>query len=305
MKVFVSWSGDTSRMIAEIISDWLKRSIQAVKPFYSPEIEKGAKWSNEIDAALEGTSFGLICLTPDNLDSTWIHYETGALSKTTDALIWTFLVGLKQSDVKQPLGRFQHTVAEKEDVFRLLKSINRRLGDVKGEPLPETFLRENFEETWPRLEAKLDEIAKKIAPKQRPDNVKPDQSRPTNDKQDEILEILREMQRTANVPSPKFVSRKGTLVRGSIPKDTEMLDFSKILEQFEQDQKVFHVGEVVEGKVVGMSERGLLVDFGYKSEGIVPAYEIVFPDRYQVGDTLQVKIEEISQGDSPPQLSRA
>jgi TIR domain-containing protein len=113
MKIFLSWHGQRSRAIAEALNDWLRRVIQAVKPFYSPDIEKGAKWSSEIDSALEGTRFGIICLTPDNLDSTWIHYEAGALSKTKDALIWTFLHELTAGDVPQPLGKSQHTIAEK------------------------------------------------------------------------------------------------------------------------------------------------------------------------------------------------
>jgi hypothetical protein len=137
------------------LNDWLQRVIQAVKPFYSPEIEKGAKWSSEIDDALEGTRFGIVCLTPDNLHSTWIHFETGALSKTKDALIWTFLHGLNPGDVPPPLGKFQHTVAEKGDVLRLLKTINSRLGEVGGEPLQDRLLEENFELFWPRLEESL------------------------------------------------------------------------------------------------------------------------------------------------------
>jgi hypothetical protein len=68
MKIFLSWHGKRSRAIAEALNDWLRRVIQAVKPFYSPEIEKGAKWSSELDSALEGTRFGIICLTPDNLE---------------------------------------------------------------------------------------------------------------------------------------------------------------------------------------------------------------------------------------------
>ena len=119
MKIFISWSGNSSRLVAEALNDWLPRVIQAVKPFHSSEIDKGAKWSNEIDDALEGTHFGIICLTPDNLDSPWIHYEVGALSKETkDSSIWTFLLQLKPSDVRQPLGKFQHTLAQKIDVFK-------------------------------------------------------------------------------------------------------------------------------------------------------------------------------------------
>ncbi len=50
-------------------------------------------------------------------------------------------------------------------------------------------------------------------------------------------------------------------------------DFGSILEKFEQEQTIYHTGDLVEGKVVGISDRGVLVDFGYKSEGIVPVEE--------------------------------
>jgi len=157
MKIFISWSGPRSRAIAEALNDWLKRVIQAVKPFYSPEIEKGAKWSSEVDAALEGTRFGIVCLTPENLKSTWIHYEVGALSKTPDAVIWTFLHGINPGDVLQPLGKFMATEARKEDVLKLLRAINNRLADVGGESVDDTVLCENFELYWPKLEERLRE----------------------------------------------------------------------------------------------------------------------------------------------------
>src|SRR5829696_8279681 len=51
------------------------------------------------------------------------------------------------------------------------------------------------------------------------------------------------------------------------PTGSNDIDFGAILEQFEQEQTVYHAGELVEGKVVGVSDRGVLVDFGYKSEG--------------------------------------
>lgn len=193
MKIFLSWSGARSRAIAEALNDWLKRVIQAVKPFYSPEIEKGAKWSSELDAALEGTRFGIICLTPDNLNSTWIHYEAGALSKTPDALIWTFLHGLNPGDVPQPLGRYQHTVAIKEDVFRLLASINKRLADVGGEPIDGAVLNENFELYWPKFEEKLkaaEELRVNAAA-----NLKSEKPRDEREILLEILEVARRQER--------------------------------------------------------------------------------------------------------------
>ncbi len=84
------------------------------------------------------------------------------------------------------------------------------------------------------------------------------------------------------------------------------IDFGAILEQFEQEQTVFHNGELVEGKVVGVSDRGVLVDFGYKSEGIIPAEEFSgsAEDAVAVGDTVEVVIKNITGGDAPPILSR-
>ncbi|MEW6360820.1 MAG: 30S ribosomal protein S1 [Acidobacteriota bacterium] len=81
-------------------------------------------------------------------------------------------------------------------------------------------------------------------------------------------------------------------------------DFGKMLAEFEQEQTTFHAGELVEGKVVGVSEHGVLVDFGYKSEGIVPAEEFGQPieDAVAVGDTLQAIIKAIG-GDAQPLLS--
>ena len=82
-------------------------------------------------------------------------------------------------------------------------------------------------------------------------------------------------------------------------------DFGAILEQFEQEQTVFHTGELVEGKVVGVSEHGVMVDFGYKSEGVIPAEEFEQPleSAVSVGDTIQAVIKNLS-GEAPPVLSK-
>ncbi len=85
------------------------------------------------------------------------------------------------------------------------------------------------------------------------------------------------------------------------------IDFGAILEQFEQEQTVFHQGDLVEGKVVGITDRGVLVDFGYKSEGFVPVEEFTGPGGEMtavVGDPVEVIIRTMLAGDSAPQLSR-
>ena len=85
------------------------------------------------------------------------------------------------------------------------------------------------------------------------------------------------------------------------------MDFGAILEEFEQDQTTYHAGELVEGKVVGVSDRGILVDFGHKSEGIIPIEEFTTPEgelTVTKGDDVEVVIRRMHSGDSPPILSR-
>jgi small subunit ribosomal protein S1 len=84
-------------------------------------------------------------------------------------------------------------------------------------------------------------------------------------------------------------------------------DFGSILEKFEQDQTTFHSGETVKGKVIGVSDHGVVVDFGYKSEGIVPLEEFTSPEgeiSVKEGDEVEVVIKNIHPGDAPPILSR-
>ncbi len=95
---------------------------------------------------------------------------------------------------------------------------------------------------------------------------------------------------------------------GAAPEESHSsgdIDFGAILEQFEQEQTIYHAGELVEGKVVGVSDRGILVDFGYKSEGVIPAEEAVpGVEPPSVGDVIEVVIKSIHPGDAPPILSR-
>jgi len=85
------------------------------------------------------------------------------------------------------------------------------------------------------------------------------------------------------------------------------MDFGAILEEFEQDQTTYHPGDLVEGKVVGVSERGVLVDFGFKSEGVIPTEEFTSPTgevTVQRGDQVEAVIRNIYTGDAPPVLSK-
>ena len=85
------------------------------------------------------------------------------------------------------------------------------------------------------------------------------------------------------------------------------VDFGQLLDQFEQEQASLQEGEVVRGTVVGISERGVVIDFGYKSEGIVNPAEFTENGVLSVkpGDEVDVLVKNMETSDGLPILSRA
>src|SRR5262245_19093497 len=84
-------------------------------------------------------------------------------------------------------------------------------------------------------------------------------------------------------------------------------DFGSMLDQFEQEQSSLQEGEVVRGTVVGLTERGVVIDFGYKSEGIVNPNEFLENGQIAVkpGDEVDVLVKNMETAEGFPLLSRA
>lgn len=125
------------------LSVWLPRVIQSVEPFLSSEIDKGARWSLEIADNLESSSFGISCVTADNRVSPWLLFEAGALSKSVSRdNLAPILFGVEIGDLSgNPLSQFQISRFNKEEMFKLISSINKAGGDrsVKADVLASTF----------------------------------------------------------------------------------------------------------------------------------------------------------------------
>lgn len=157
MEIFVSWSGELSKEIGEIFSDWIPAVLQVVKPYFTPDdIEKGARWSNEIAKELQQSEIGIIVLTRDNLLNPWIMFEAGALSKQMEtSRICVILFGLENTDLVGPLVQFQATSFKKGDVKKLVKTINNACGDNK---LTDDMVDNVFEKWWPELEQRVNSV---------------------------------------------------------------------------------------------------------------------------------------------------
>jgi hypothetical protein len=196
MDVFISWSGERSRAAAEALRGWLPKIINAIKPWLSSaDIDKGARWGTDVATRLEAARAGIICLTPSNLHSDWILFEAGALSKTLqNTFVCPFLIGLDPSDVKPPLSQFQATKAQRDEVLRLLETLNSALSE---NALPQTHIEEAFEVWWPKLESQL-----KALPA---DESHAKTHRPDRELLEEVLALVRNQSRPDPVPAPTIV----------------------------------------------------------------------------------------------------
>lgn len=199
MKVFLSWSGHKSHQVALVFRDWLPSVIQSITPYVSSEdIDKGARWSTDIAKELEDSSFGILCVTKENLEAPWLLFEAGALSKMMDkASVCPFIFDLKRAEVKGPILQFQSTIFEKEDVKKLLVTLNKSCGDAG---LKEDLLTKTFEVWWPNLEDSLNAIKSEELDG---DEVHPEKNL-SNEMLEEILELSRTNQKILRSPEILF-----------------------------------------------------------------------------------------------------
>ena len=75
----------------------------------------------------------------------------------------------------------------------------------------------------------------------------------------------------------------------------------EIAAKYDQTLSNVQVGEVVEGTVIGLTKREVVVNIGYKSEGIIPISEFRYNPELAVGEKVEVYVE--SAEDKNGQLS--
>jgi uncharacterized protein YjbI with pentapeptide repeats len=156
MKVFLSWSGDQSRAVAEALRVWLPLVLDYINPWVSSQdIKAGARWADAVAEELEGSNFGILCLTKDNLSAPWMLFEAGALSNAISArAVCPYLLDIEIRDLTGPLSQFQAKKTNKTSTRELLLAIN----NSASEPVPEQRLVTRVDGLWPNLETKLAEI---------------------------------------------------------------------------------------------------------------------------------------------------
>jgi len=163
MKVFISWSGDLSKRVAEVLKEWIPRVLQNAEPWISTScIEKGAQSFDEISSNLSAVTVGVLCVTRDNMTAPWLLFEAGALAKgLSKSRVCPLLIDAESpSELIPPLSNFQATMPIKEDVTKLMKTINASDPDKK---ILDHRVEDAVEHWWPKFESSF-ESARKAGP---------------------------------------------------------------------------------------------------------------------------------------------
>lgn len=186
MKIFISWSGELSQLVALSLRTWIENVIQVAQPYVSSEdMEKGTRWFTEVDNALGACGFGVICLTRENMNRPWILFEAGAMSRSINQRrVTPLLIDLTPADLSGPLSHFQATTILEEDMLRLVKDIGKEIGDSH---FTETLIERTFRKWWPDLQKEVTSIVESIKPNEKKTQLRQDR---------EILEEVLQTNRT-------------------------------------------------------------------------------------------------------------
>ena len=195
MRVFVSWSGNRSRALAQALTDWLPRALPVVeKAWMSPAIPTGTDWRAEIMRELRAADAAIACLTPENLRSQWLNFETGAAATISPEQYRLFPVSLTNDPVPGPLAGLQTAHCTEDGMRTLVKSLNA----ICKPRLTDAWIDAQVALLWKDLSKHLDD-AKRLLP---------DTS--WEDYEDAIRNIdehLRELERTRRVSVITFYVR--------------------------------------------------------------------------------------------------
>ncbi len=69
-------------------------------------------------------------------------------------------------------------------------------------------------------------------------------------------------------------------------------------------QRKFEEGEIVKGTVVRIAHDAVIVDIGFKSEGVVPLSEFTDPAQVKIGDQMDLLLEQVENEDGQMVLSK-
>ncbi len=154
MKIFLSWSGERSRLAARPFKEFLSLVLQDVQVYHiDDETRLGVDWVSKVRAALERVDVTIGLLTVENLNSPWLTFEAGACWSRNITYL-PLLINISPVDLVGPFAQFQGSTTSREDLYRLILVLNRKL----EHPLTDDRIKMLFQHFWPGLSDQLSSL---------------------------------------------------------------------------------------------------------------------------------------------------
>jgi small subunit ribosomal protein S1 len=103
-------------------------------------------------------------------------------------------------------------------------------------------------------------------------------------------------------PQPSMISPQA--LAQAVDKEYSPDEFDQLLEMYENTLHDIQEGEIIKGKVMGVTKEDVIVDVGFKSEGIISMSEFPEPVNIKVGDEIEVFLDAIEDQDGQLVLSK-
>jgi hypothetical protein len=166
MGVFLCWSGEKSRshQIAKILYKRIPEILQTANTFLSSlDIAPGTEWMDELKQALNSNSFGILCITPENKDYPWLHFEAGALWRggEKDRRVCPLLYDIRPAEISGPLSQLQgKELLNRDAFFDVVKAVNQygALHKIEDQSRLTVF----FDRVWPNIQKDLSKVKKPL-----------------------------------------------------------------------------------------------------------------------------------------------
>jgi uridine kinase len=128
MDIFIAWSLDRSKIVAETVKKCLENVFEKrVNVWLSTTLESGQEWFSELEKGLNSAKLGILCLTPENIFSRWIHWEAASIisNRQDKSAVIPLCLDLMPIKIPYPLSQFNAVLADKMGLIEIVRKIYR------------------------------------------------------------------------------------------------------------------------------------------------------------------------------------
>jgi len=130
MKIFISWSGETSRRLALSIKNNILNYPGITTFISSEDINSGTLWFNKVTASLNEMNEALVVLTPSSYARPWLNFEAGYIFGKLNKLSIIVISQDEAFAVSGPFSPFQvRNGRSRTDIIKLLSDITKDKGE--------------------------------------------------------------------------------------------------------------------------------------------------------------------------------